>query len=61
MSKLIDLINFINSQNLNNNDKSLIWKSKKLRFFNFYLLIVYDFDFIIRDNKYIYSREIYFF
>ena len=40
---------------------TLTWKSKKLNFFDSYLSINYDVDFIIRNDKNIWIRNVYLF
>ena len=53
--------NFIEFVNIDTIFDISTWKSKKLNFFDSHLSINYDIDFIIRDDKNIWIRNVYLF
>ena len=63
-SKLSNFSNLSKSQSIveNNDDNDIsIWRSKNLDFFDSHLSLFYEFEFIIRNNKNVYYRNVHFF
>ena len=61
-SKFFKFFDFSNSFDENfNSDENFLWRSKNLNFFDFKLFVFYDSNFMIRNDKNVYYRNVHLF